>query len=164
MDKPYDAGWLEKIITQEELLVFSTPLNNSDALELGLIAVEKAKEMGMNFSFRVFVSGAVAFSHLMDGTGLENEWWMDKKLNTVRETGISTLRLFCEIMGGLRDAPAFLENLSSYAVDGGCIPLRTYGGNTFGYMIASGNDHQFDHEAAVRAIAAFLKVEIPSLI
>ncbi len=88
----------------------------------------------------------------------------DGKLNTVRETGISTLRLFCEIMGGLREAPGFLENLSNYAVDGGCVPLRTNSGSIFGYMIASGNDHQYDHEVAVLAIAAFLKVGIPSLI
>ena len=82
----------------------------------------------------------------------------------MRKTGISTLRLFCEIMGGLREAPGFLENLSNYAVDGGCVPLRTNSGSIFGYMIASGNDHQYDHEVAVLAIAAFLKVGIPSLI
>ena len=164
MDKPYDPSWLEKLRIQDDLLIFQSPLNNSDALKLGLLAVEQAKRMGMSFSFRVIVNGAVAFSHLMDGTGLENEWWMDKKLNTVRETGISTLRLFYEITEGLRTSPPFLDNLSSYAVDGGCIPLRGREGELLGYIIASGNDHQYDHEAAAEAVARFLGVEIPSLI
>ena len=81
-----------------------------------------------------------------------------------RRTGISTLRLFCEIEAGLREALAFLDNLSGYAVDGGCIPLRSLNGSVLGFIIASGNDHQYDHEVAARAAARFLETEIPSLI
>ena len=64
----------------------------------------------------------------------------------------------------MRKAPTFLEDLSSYAVDGGCVTLRDRSGHVFGYAIASGNDHQYDHEVVVRAIARFLGTEIPSLI
>ena len=162
--KPYDPSWPDKVRKQDELLVFPGHISNDDALTLGLAAVEEAKKLGMDFSVRVIVNGVTAFSHLMGSTGLENEWWMDKKLNTVRETGISTIRLFCEIQEGTKRSPSFLDDLSSYAVDGGCVPLRDVTGHVFGYMIASGHDHQYDHEVVVRALARFLNADIPSLI
>ena len=162
--KPYDPSWPDKVRRQDELLLFPAPISNDEALDLGLMIVEEARKIGMDFSVRIMVNGVTAFSHLMGKTGLENEWWMDKKLNTVRETGISTMRLFCEIQEGTRKAPDFLDDLSSYAVDGGCVPLRDVTGHVFGYMIASGNDHQYDHEVVVRAIARLLGTEIPSLI
>ncbi|MBQ3411589.1 MAG: heme-binding protein [Oscillospiraceae bacterium] len=149
---------------QDELLIFPSPVSNDSALTLGLIIVEEARKIGMDFSVRIITNGVTAFSHLMGKTGLENEWWMDKKLNTARETGVSTMRFFCEIQSGMREAPAFLDDLSSYAVDGGCVTLRDWTGHAFGYAIASGNDHQCDHEVVVRAIARFLGTEIPSLI
>ena len=164
IDKPYDTSWPEKVLRQDELLVFPSPVSNDSALTLGLMIVEEARKIGMDFSVRIITNGVTAFSHLMGKTGLENEWWMDKKLNTARESGISTMRLFCEIQSGMREAPAFLDDLSSYAVDGGCVTLRDRAGHVFGYAIASGNDHQYDHEVVVRAIARFLGTEIPSLI
>ena len=164
IDKPYDTSWPEKVLRQDELLVFPSPVRNDSALTLGLMIVEEARKIGMDFSVRIITNGVTAFSHLMGKTGLENEWWMDKKLNTARETGVSTMRLFCEIQSGMREAPAFLDDLSSYAVDGGCVTLRDRTGHVFGYAIASGNNRQYDHEVVVRAIARFLGTEIPSLI
>ena len=164
IDKPYDTSWPEKVLRQDELLVFPSPVSNDSALTLGLMIVEEARKIGIDFSVRIITNGVTAFSHLMGKTGLENEWWMDKKLNTARETGVSTMRLFCEIQSGMREAPAFLDDLSSYAVDGGCVTLCDRTGHVFGYAIASGNDHQYDHEVVVRAIARFLGTEIPSLI
>ena len=162
--KLYDAAWPEILNRQDELLVFPHPIENHDALTLGLYAIEQAKAFGYAFAIRVIVNGAVAFSHQMDGTGLEHDWWMDKKLNTSRETGIATLRLYCEVEAGLREKPAFLENLASYAIDGGCVPMRTADGHVFGYVEASGAPHQYDHEVGTRAIARFLGIDVPSLV
>lgn len=157
-------SWAEIIRQQDEALRFPKPIANHDALTIGLYAIEYAKAFGFPFAIRVIANGAIAFSHHMDGVGLENDWWMDKKLNTARETGISTLRLFSEIQAGMREAPSFLENKSSYAVDGGCVPMRTVDGHIFGYVLASGAPHQYDHEVATRAIARFLNVDVPSVI
>jgi uncharacterized protein (UPF0303 family) len=100
----------------------------------------------------------------MDGVGLENDWWMNKKLNTARETGLSTLRLYAEIQAGTRQAPAFLANKASYATEGGCVPMRTGDGHVFGYVLTSGAPHICDHEVATRAIARFLGREVPSVL
>ena len=127
-------------------------------------ALDAAMALGCNLSIRVIANGCIRLSHHMDGLGLENEWWMDKKLNACREVGISTLQLYCEVEGGERERPAFLDNTSSYASDGGCVPMRTKDGRIFGYVIASGAPHRFDHECATRAIARFLGVEVPTIL
>lgn len=162
--KSTEASWAGIIQKQDALLQFDRPISNDDALTIGLYAVEQARAFGYAFAIRVIANGAIAFSHHMNGVGLENDWWMDKKLNTSRETGISTLRLFAEVGAGLREAPAFLENKSSYAIDGGCVPMRTADGHVFGYVEASGAPHQYDHEVATRAIARFLNVDAPSVL
>ena len=160
----YDASWPEILRQQDEALRFTSRISNHDALTIGLYAIEQANSFGMAFSIRVIANGAIVFSHHMDGIGLGNDWWMDKKLNTARETGLSTLRLFSEVQAGTREAPDFLENRSSYAIDGGCVPMRTTDGRIFGYVIASGAPHQYDHEVATRAIARFLNVDVPSVV
>ena len=160
----FDPSWPDIIRRQDEALHFDAPIANHDALTIGLYAVEQARACGYAFASRVIANGAIVLSHHMDGVGLENDWWMDKKLNASRETGISTLRLYSEVNAGLREAPAFLENKSSYAIDGGCVPMRTADGHVFGYVLASGAPHQYDHEVATRAIARFLGVEVPSVV
>lgn len=162
--KPYDPAWVEILRRQDELLRFDEPITNRDALTLGLYALEEAERQGVRLAFRVFTKGAIVFSHHMDGVGLGNDWWMDKKLNTCRETGIANLLLFSEVEAGLREKPEYLQYEYSYAIDGGCVPLKLRDGKIFGYMLASGAPHQYDHECVVRAIARFLNVEIPSVI
>ena len=162
--KPFDPSWPEILRRQDALLRFDRPISNRDALTLGLYAIEAAEQLGVQLAFRVFTRGAIVFSHHMDGVGLGNDWWMDKKLNTCRETGIANLLLFAEVQSGEREAPACLENESSFAIDGGCVPLKLADGRVFGYMLASGAPHQYDHECVVRAIARFLGRQITSVV
>lgn len=162
--KPFNPAWPDILRRQDELLRFDAPISNRDALTLGLYAVEVAEQLEIKMAFRIFTRGAIVFSHHMDGVGLRNDWWLDKKLNTCRETGIANLLLFSEVEAGLRQPPEFIENESSFAIDGGCVPLKLRDGTVFGYMMASGAPHQFDHECVVRAIARFLNVEIPSVV
>ena len=82
---PNASNWLDIIRRQDELLVFPAPIANHDALTLGLYAIEQAKAFGYAFAIRVIANGAIVFSHHMDGVGLNNDWWMDKKLNASRE-------------------------------------------------------------------------------
>ena len=158
------SHWADITCQQEEALRFPQPIANHDALTIGLYAIEQAGVFGYAFAIRVIANGAIVFSHHMDGVGLENDWWMDKKLNTARETGMTTLRLFSEIQSGMREAPGFLSNKASYATEGGCFPLKTTDGHIFGYALASGGPHQYDHEVIAQAIARFLNVDVPAVV
>ena len=158
----YDPSWAAIIAKQEELLLFDR-FTNADALTLGLYAIDAAKAFGKSFSIHIIANGATVFLYHMDGTNLENDWWMDKKMNMSRECGTSTLRLFAEMQSGIRERPWQLDDAGSYAFEGGCVPMRMRDGRVFGYMTASGASHELDHEVVVRAMARLLGVEIPTV-
>lgn len=158
----YKPEWLGIIKQQDELLRFDR-FCNADALQMGLCAVEAAKAFGMGFSIQIIANGATVFSHHMDGTSMYNEWWMGKKLNTCRMTGVSSLRLFAEVEGGVTERPEWLDHEGNYCIDGGCVPMRMRDGQIFGYIIASGASHEMDHEVATRGVARFLGIDVPSV-
>lgn len=100
----------------------------------------------------------------MEGTNRNNEWWMDKKLNTCRLTGVSSIRALVEVAEGLRPMEPEFENDQNFALCGGCFPLRTPAGKCFGYALSSGMAHQRDHQLIVDALSGLLGVEAPSLL
>ena len=159
---PMQDNWLDIIREQDERLRFDG-FTHRDALQIGLNAIQWGERFGKGFAIRVVAEGMILFSHHMDGTGLFHDWYLDKKLNASREAGISTLRLFCEISSGERPKPAYLENAGNYAMDGGCVPMRTRDGRVFGWVLASGGPHEEDHEVATRANAQFLGIEVPAV-
>ena len=99
----------------------------------------------------------------MDGTDSYNEWWMDKKLNTCRMTGVSSIRSLVEVAEGVRPMEPEFENENNFALCGGCFPLRNAAGKLLGYALCSGMPHQCDHQLIADALSEFLNVGVPSL-
>ena len=99
----YKREWLPTLREQEEK-IRAEKLTAEDCLAIGLIMNRLAKETYRKpCSFRIVANGQTTFSYLMDGTDLFNEWWMDKKLNTCRLTGMSSLRTLAEIESVVRE-------------------------------------------------------------
>ena len=153
--------WLEVLRAQEELLHVEE-LNAEDALALGMIMIRLAKEKYQKpAALRVMVGGQITFSYLMEGTSTLNEWWMNKKLNTSRATGMSSLRTLLEVaVGGRQPDPEF-DKHEDYALCGGCFPLRRADGHLLGYALCSGLPHQKDHQLLADALCEFLKIDAP---
>ena len=87
------SAMLEIIRQQDEALRFPRPITNAEALAIGLSAIEQASAFGYPSAVRVIANGAIVFSHHMDGVGLENDWWMNKKLNTKQSMRFITILL-----------------------------------------------------------------------
>ena len=155
--------WLEIVQRQEELLRVER-MNASDALRLGLIMERVAREkFGKPAALRIFANGQLTFSFLMDGTDLNNCWWMDKKLNTCRLSGVSSLRTMLELATGERAMEPEFELTNNFALCGGCFPLRNRAGKLLGWALCSGLPHQCDHQLLASSLAEFLSVEIPEI-
>ena len=155
--------WLEIVSAQEERLRLER-MTADDALELGNIMVRLARERyGKPAALRVVTNGQITFSFLMDGTDLNNCWWMDKKLNTCRLTGVSSLRSLLEVAMGVREMEPEFEIENNFALCGGCFPLRTPAGRPLGWALCSGLPHYCDHQLLADALAEFLGVEIPEV-
>ena len=160
----YRPEWLETLKAQEALLRLES-LNSDEAMRLGTIMVRLAKEKYKRpVSVRIITSGQVTFSFLMNGTDLNNEWWMDKKLNTCRLTGVSSIRSLVEVAQGLRPMEPEFEKENNFALCGGCFPLKNAAGKGIGYALCSGMPHECDHQLIADALSELLGVQIPSLL
>ena len=160
----YKPQW-EEILKQQEEILRVEKMSAEDALALGVIMSGLAKEKYQKpIAIRIILGGHVAFSFLMDGTSMNNEWWMDKKLNTCRVSGVSSIRTLVEVAEGLRPMEPEFENENDFALCGGCFPLRNAAGKLLGYVLASGMPHECDHQLIVDALAEFLNVSVPSIL
>lgn len=160
----YKKEWLE-IVAEQEKRLRADVLDAASVFELGTILYKKAESVYKKpAAFRIIMNGQTVFSFLMDGTSLNNEWWMDKKLNTSRTTGVSSIRSLIEVAEGIRPMEPEFENEGSYALCGGCFPWKNAAGKIVGWVEVSGLTHEEDHQLAVDAIAELLNIEIPRVI
>ncbi|MBC5646793.1 heme-binding protein [Christensenella tenuis] len=159
--------WIDIVKKQEELLRFEQ-FTRDDALGLGLKVIEMAREKYHHgVTVRIFAEGAVLFSHMMDECSLENELWMTRKFNTSSITRISSMRTFLEIHYGIRQEEAWCKNSGdhgNYALCGGCMPIFGKNGETHGFVMVSALSHEEDHQLIADSMAAYLDVEIPSIL
>ena len=159
----YCPEWLDILKQQEETLRVEK-LTADDCLALGTILASICKEKYPKpAAIRIITGGQVTFSYLMEGTDTFNNWWMDKKLNTCRISGVSSIRTLVEVAEGLRPMEPEFENENNYALCGGCFPLKNAAGKLIGYVLTSGMPHECDHQLIVDALNEFLGKNAPSI-
>ena len=89
---------------------------------------------------------------------------MDKKLNTSRASGVSSIRTMVELGEGLRQPIPEFDVDNNFALCGGCVPVRTPQGRLLGYAQSSGMRHEQDHQLIIDALSEYLGIEVPSLL
>ena len=140
-------------------------MSSDQALALGMIMIRLNKEKYPKpAAMRVILGGHTVFSFHMDGTSMNNDWWMDKKLNTSRVTGVSSIRSLVEVAEGLRPLEPEFEEEGDYALCGGCFPLRNAAGKLLGWVLSSGMPHECDHQLIADSLAEYLNVQVGSII
>ena len=158
----YEPQWLEILKEQEEKLRFDV-FTREDALDIGLRIIRLAKEKYHgNAAICIMEDDTVVFACKMPGTNMENDWWMRRKLNVSKATGISSLRAYVEIESGLREA-SWQGREGAFAACGGCMPVLMRQGGVFAYIMVSNLEHHVDHQLIADAIAEHLNVTIGSI-
>ena len=156
----YKAEWLPILRAQENDLR-SEGFTAEDCLKIGTIMHRLAREKYKRAcSFRIVTKGQTTFSFLMDGTDMNNEWWMDKKLNTCRLTGMSSMRTLVETAESAYPMEPEFEIENNYALCGGCFPVRNIAGKVTAYVLCSGMPHECDHQLIADALSEYLGVKI----
>lgn len=163
MPHKYEEKWLKIVERQEELLVFDH-FDREDALVLGLKIMETAKAKYANVGIRIVSEDFVTFTYMMEGSTMNNNWWMDKKLNVSRKTGVCSLRAALEFKYGVRKKEPWTAIEDNYALVGGCFPIRLKSGEIAGYALVSALPHEQDHQLVADSMADFLAVSIPSVL
>jgi uncharacterized protein (UPF0303 family) len=154
--------WLKIVLEQEERLLFGK-FDREDVLALAESIIDLARNQYGHVSIRVVYDNITTFYYLMEGTTLNNDWWMAKKLNVCMKTGASSLLSALEFEHGGKECPQWAEEEGNYALVGGCIPIRLKDGEIKGYAMVSALEHQMDHQLIADAMAGMLGINIPSI-
>lgn len=140
---------------EEEELQF-TRFSRADALALGLLIAENAKEYEQGVAIEITVNGLTVFRYFPEGTMHDNELWLRRKYNTVTLTGKSSLHALADLeVSGETPEDRKLDH-KDYAFGGGGFPIILRGTGMVGVAAVSGLTHWQDHVLVSDSIRQFL--------
>ncbi len=159
----WHTSWGEILAQQEQTLRYAH-FTREQALALGMKILELVKTRGWgNAAVRIIEDGTTIFAYKMEGTSLENDWWMDRKLAVALRAGCSSLRAYVDAERGTL-TPFWADRPDNYATCGGCFPvLPVDGTRPWAYVLVSGLAHYHDHQVIADAMAWQLGVTVPSV-
>ena len=153
----YRPETLEALRRQEEELVFKK-FDAADAWEIGeRLRAAMARER-KPVAMQAVLDGFPVFRYFPPATGPVNEFWMEKKYNTVCRTGASSLRAAVELVLSGREPAHWELDETHYALCGGGFPIRVLGKGVVGAYCVSGLPHLDDHRLLTGVLAQYLGI------
>ena len=150
------GGFSSKQLLEEELILKLPSLTNSDALEIGEIAITLGKQKRLPITINVRIGDWVVFHASLEGSKSENDWWINRKTAVVMLKQHSTM--YERVSAEERGVDWHSENNlpeETYAIHGGALPLNTNEGFK-GILVISGLPQVEDHFFAVEVLTEFL--------
>ncbi len=125
----------------------------ADAVALGLIAVERARDASLPIVIEVRRLGQVAFRAAMPGSRRDSDGWIERKARVVERFEDSTLavRVKYEERGTTFTDSTGLDELQ-YAAHGGGVPIAVAHVGIVGGMYVSGLPQVDDHDLAIACL------------
>lgn len=148
---------IKELQEQEASLIF-TSFSRDNALELGNMIVQTAKQKQVVIAVEIILNDLPVFKHSMEGTTLRHDMWLKRKANTVKFSQGSSL-LFGQLLaetGKPLDTGLYLS-FQDYTVLGGGFPLKIDGVGTVGSISVSGLPDVEDHGIIVEVLTKYLK-------
>lgn len=158
MNEPRESD-IEKVIRQEELLVFRS-FDDSDAWKLGTALRAEAEKYSEGVVIDIRRGEEVLFFSAMPGTTAANADWARRKRNLVNLIHTSSYLVGLEIK--FADAAHKISGLdeTNYAWHGGCFPIRVEGCGIVATATISGLPQRDDHKLVTDVIADYLGVDL----
>lgn len=149
---------------QEEILQFSH-FTNEDAWEVGNCIVMEAKKRQLSVTVSIRRNnGMTLFQYTSDGTNLQNENDMRRKMNTVRLLERSSLHTNVLLRKNEAALSDWYLDEKEYAAHGGGFPIRVEEVGVIGSILVSGLDHFSNHDLIVKSISRYLHIdEVPRI-
>jgi uncharacterized protein (UPF0303 family) len=147
----------DSLAEQEKTLEFEK-FSRKDALALGLLLNENAKNYSDPISIEITLNGLAVFRYFSEGSIADSELWLVRKRNTVNLMSMSSLR-FMYWLDMIEETIASRKlNPNDYAAGGGGFPICLRGTGVVGSICVSGlPNHLDDHKLIVDTISEFLK-------
>jgi len=153
------------IVEKQESVLCFPRFNREDAWELGQQMASRILEEKLVLSASIrLATGLVVFQYAPEGTAVNNENWMTRKFNVVRDMEQSSLLYTLR----LKKRKLTLESRGMdprlYAASGGAFPIRVSGTGVIGVVVVSGLPHFADHDFIVQSLSRFLKIsDVPRI-
>ncbi len=150
------GGFSSKQLLDEERLLKLPTLSNTDAIEIGQIALTLGNKRKLPIAIEVRIGDWIVFHASLEGSNTENDFWINRKVAVVRLKQHSTLyeRVSAEERGINWHKENNLQD-ETHAIHGGALPLITDEGFK-GILIISGLPQVKDHLFAVEVLTEFL--------
>ena len=147
----------QRVEAEERELVFER-FTNDDALELGLLLVEKARARQLAVAIDVERGGQRLFHFAAAGTTPDNAAWIERKKNLVKRVFRSSYAVGLKLSA---EGKTLSERLGipaeTFAAHGGCFPIIVKNAGCIGTVTVSGLPQKDDHDLVVEAIREFLE-------
>jgi uncharacterized protein (UPF0303 family) len=150
------GGFSSKQLMDEERLLKLPSLSNTDAIEIGQIALTLGSQRKLPIAIEVRIGDWIVFHASLEGSKTENDFWINRKVAVVRLKQHSTMyeRVSAEERGVNWHKENNLQD-ETHAIHGGALPLITDEGFK-GILIISGLPQVEDHLFAVEVLTEFL--------
>jgi len=150
------GGFSSKQLLNEELILKLPSFTNTDAIEIGQIAVTLGSQRKLPIAIEVRIDEWIVFHASLEGSKPANDWWINRKVAVVVLNQHSTM--FERVSAEERGVDWHKENGvtdETHAIHGGALPLITEEGFK-GILIISGLPQVEDHLLAVEVLTEFL--------
>ena len=150
------GGFSSKQLLEEEQILKLPSLTNSDAVKIGEIATTFGNKRRGPVTVQVRIGNWIVYHASLEGSKLENDWWINRKVAVVLLKQHSTMyeRVSAEERGVDWHEENNLQD-ETHAIHGGALPLITDEGFK-GILIISGLPQVEDHLFAVEVLTEFL--------
>jgi len=145
----------QRVEAEERELVFDR-FTNEDALELGLLLVEKARARQLPIAIDVERAGQRLFHFAADGSTPDNAAWIERKKNLVKRVFRSSYGMGLKLAAEGKTLERLGIPAENFAAHGGCFPLFVKNAGFVGTVAVSGLPQKDDHDLVVEAIREFL--------
>lgn len=147
---------LSDLLAEEAELVFDA-FDNDTAWRLGVHLVEQAREQQLPVTVSVRRNGQRLFHAALDGTGPDNDAWLDRKCRVVDRFGHSSFYVGAQARGkGTTFEESSRLDRDTYAAHGGAFPVTVRRVGVVGTVAVSGLPQLEDHRFVVGCLRSFL--------
>ncbi len=150
---------LDILIKEENALKFDS-FDNEEAWKLGCFMVDRVKKTGIDLAICIRkTDGNIVFQYASEGTDFSNQFWMNKKFNTVMLMKTSSLRADVQWQINGEKLPG-----EEYAGCGGGFPIRLKGDDEIKMVLTvSQLPHVDDHNFIVESLSEYLNADVEKI-
>ena len=151
------GGFTSADLAREAATLILPSLTQSEAIEMGEIAVSIGRERSLPIAVEVRLKDWIVFHASLPGSSPENDKWIARKARVVMARAHSTIfeRVLAEEQGIDWYSSTGLPE-ETHAVHGGGLALNVKGLGFTGILLISGLPQVEDHLLGVEAIAEYL--------